>query len=221
MTKKNDDKRIPALLQGIAVAVGIGLISFVLGSLVSRWDPWESTKRTTDFLLQLDIGLLLLVLVLFKAVFSLKRNNARLSARLNDELSDKNIGDILENNKNHLKLLDELKDKANRQIKINEALLKENDELNSLKASLDNLKPRNEVRFILTALANRQNKTETIKNLETLYTQKFEKQMSDLQIMLGELDDLQLIEECERDEYGQIRYSIRNKGLRYLKQSKN
>lgn len=221
MTKKEDKKPIPLLLQWIAVAGGIALISFVLGLLISRWDPWESTKRTTDFLLQLDIGLLLLALVLFKTVSSLNRNNARLSSRLNEELSDKNIGEILENNKNYTKLLDELKDKANRQIKINETLLKENEELSSLKSSLENLKPRNEVRFILTALANRENKTDTIKNLETLYTQKFEKQMSDLQIILAELDDLQLIEEGERDQYGQTRYSIRNKGLRYLKQSKN
>ena len=220
MTKNEEKKQTPILLQWIAAAVVIGLISFVLGTWLSRIDPWESTKRTTDFLLGIDIGLLLLVLVLFKTVYSLNRKNTRLSSRFNDELSDKNIAEIIEKNKGYTKLLNELKDKANRQIKINETLLREKEQLNSLKTSLENLKPRNEVRFILKTLANQANKTDTLKNLETLYTEKFEKQMSDLQIILGELDDLQLIEESEMDEYGQTRYSIQNKGLRYLKQSK-
>ncbi|GEM_PF-3937688 len=220
MTKNEEKKRSRLLLQWIAATVGIGLISFVLGSFLSKADPFESTKRTTDFLLGIDIGLLLLVLVLFISVYSLNRKNVRLSARLNDELSDKNIAEILENNKNFTKLLNELKDKANRQIKINETFITENKELNALKTSLENLKPRNEVRFILKTLANQATKTDTLKNLEALYTEKFEKQMSDLQIILSELDDLQLIEEGEMDEYGQIRYSIRNKGLRYLKQSR-
>jgi len=220
VTKNEEKKRSRLLLQWIAATVGIGLISFVLGSFLSKADPFESTKRTTDFLLGIDIGLLLLVLVLFISVYSLNRKNVRLSARLNDELSDKNIAEILENNKNFTKLLNELKDKANRQIKINETFITENKELNALKTSLENLKPRNEVRFILKTLANQATKTDTLKNLEALYTEKFEKQMSDLQIILSELDDLQLIEEGEMDEYGQIRYSIRNKGLRYLKQSR-
>jgi len=221
VTKNEEKKRSPLLLQWIAATVGIGLISFVLGSFLSKADPFESTKRTTDFLLGIDIGLLLLVLVLFITVYSLNRKNARLSARLNDELSDKNITEILENNKNFTRLLNELKDKANRQIKINETFIAENKELSALKTSLENLKPRKEVRFVLATLANRANRTDTLKNLEALYTEKFEKQMSDLQIILSELDDLQLIEESEMDEYGQIRYSIQNKGLRYLKQSKN
>ena len=221
MTKNEEKKRSPLLLQWIAATVGIGLISFVLGSFLSKADPFESTKRTTDFLLGIDIGLLLLVLVLFITVYSLNRKNARLSARLNDELSDKNITEILENNKNFTRLLNELKDKANRQIKINETFIAENKELSALKTSLENLKPRKEVRFVLATLANRANRTDTLKNLEALYTEKFEKQMSDLQIILSELDDLQLIEESEMDEYGQTRYSIQNKGLRYLKQSKN
>ena len=92
--------------------------------------------------------------------------------------------------------------------------------LKHLKIALENLEPKNEVLFILETLANIPNKTEKLSNIKALYTQKFNKEMSDLQIILDEIENLQFIEETECGEFGEICYSILSKGLRFLKQNR-
>ena len=87
-----------------------------------------------------------------------------------------------------------------------------------MKISLKNLEPKNEVFFILETLANIPNKTEKLGNLKVLYWNNFKKEMSDLQIILDELEHLSFIEETECGEFGEICYSILSRGLQFLKQ---
>ena len=50
--------------------------------------------------------------------------------------------------------------------------------------------------------------------------QKYKKEMSDLQIILDELEHLDFIEETECGEFGEICYFISSKGLQSLKHNK-
>lgn len=220
MEKKEVKKIIVKGFIWILSAIGMAIIGIIINSIFSNINLWESTKKIVEFLFHPNLGLLILILIIFKLVYTLNQKNKYLSNRVENELSEKNINEILTNNKRFIKLLDEFRDKANRIIKINEALISENEGLKHLKIALENLEPKNEVLFILETIANIPNKTEKLSNIKALYTQKFNKEMSDLQIILDEIENLQFIEETECGEFGEICYSILSKGLRFLKQNR-
>ena len=220
MEKKEVKKIIVKGFIWILSAIGMAIIGIIINSIFSNINLWESTKKIVEFLFHPNFGLLILILIIFKLVYTLNQKNKYLSNRVENELSEKNINEILTNNKRFIKLLDEFRDKANRIIKINEALISENEGLKHLKIALENLEPKNEVLFILETIANIPNKTEKLSNIKALYTQKFNKEMSDLQIILDEIENLQFIEETECGEFGEICYSILSKGLRFLKQNR-
>jgi len=214
---KNKTKSLSTWFLGV---VGVVLVSAIVKSFTSNINLWESIKKITEFLFQIEIGLLALILILFKLVHSLNKENKNLTSQIENELSDKNIKEILVDNKSYIKLLGELKDKTNRIIKLNETFKSENEVLSHLKISLKNLEPKEEVLFILEILAGIPNKTENVINIEDLYVQKFKKEMPDLQIILNELEHLDFIEETECGEFGEIGYFISSKGLQFLKQKR-
>jgi hypothetical protein len=218
--EKETKNKIINLSKWFLGVLGAYLVSAIIKSITSNLNLWESIKKIADFLFQVEIGLLALILILFILVYSLNEKNKKLADQLKNELSDKNIKEILADNKRFIKLLDELRDKTNRIIKINETLRSENEVLSHLKISLKNLEPKDEVLFILEILANIPNKTEKLGNLRVLYRQKFKKEMSDLQIILNELEHLGFIEETECGEFGEICYSILSKGLQFLKHNR-
>jgi len=218
--EKETKNKIINLSKWFLGVIGAYLISAIIKSVISNINLWESTKKIADFLFQVEIGLLALILILFILVYSLNEKNKKLADQLKNELSDKNIKEILADNKRFIKLLDELRDKTNRIVKINETLKSENEELGHLKISLKNLEPKNEVFFILETLANIPNKTEKLGNLKVLYWNNFKKEMSDLQIILDELEHLSFIEETECGEFGEICYFISSKGLQFLKHNR-
>lgn len=218
--EKETKNKIINLSKWFFGVIGVCLVSAIIKSVTSNLNLWESTKKIADFLFQVEIGLLTLILILFILVYSLNEKNKKLADQLKNELSDKNIKEIRADNKRFIKLLDELRDKTNRIIKINETLRSENEVLSHLKISLKNLEPKEEVLFILEILANISNKTEKLSNIEALYIQKFIKEMSDLQIILNELEHLGFIEETECGEFGEICYFISSKGLQFLKHNR-
>ena len=219
-TQEKETKRIKKLSKWFLGVIGAYLVTAIIKSLTSNLNLWESIKKIANFLFQVEIGLLALILILFILVHSLNKKNKNLTSQLENELSDKNIKQILTDNKRFIKLLDELRDKANRIIKINENLTSENEALAHLKISLENLEPKDEVVYILETLANIPNKTEKLGNLKVLYWNTFKKEMSDLQIMLDELEHLGFIEETECGEFGEICYFILSRGLQFLKHNR-
>ncbi|MFC2169659.1 hypothetical protein ACFLRM_03705 [Acidobacteriota bacterium] len=220
MGKKEIKKSIIKLILWFLGATGAYLISVIIKSVSSKINILESTKEVAKFLFQAEIGLLILILILFKLVHSINKKDKILSAPLKKELSEKNIIEILAANKRLIKLLNELRDKTNRIIAYNASLMSENKKLGNLKIALENLGSNNEALFILETLANIPNRTEKLSIIMALYTQKFGKKTSDLQILLDELDDLQFIEVTECGEFGEICYLILRKGLRFLKQAR-
>lgn len=106
---KNKITKFSKWLLGVIVA---GLISVGINSLATKINFWESTKKIAFFLFQADIGLLILILILFGIVYSLHQKNKNLSD-FQKKLSDTNIKEILSNNERFIKINDELRESAN------------------------------------------------------------------------------------------------------------
>lgn len=83
------------------------------------------------------------------------------------------------------------------------------------------LKPNREIIFILNLLATQYDRTLKQATLWSMYKSTFkEKEESDFQIVLNELDTADLIFETECGDFGEICYKITTIGLKYLKQNK-
>jgi len=201
-------------------AVGVYFIGAVIKSLSSNIKIWEAIKSIAEFLFRAEVGLLLLILILFKMLYSLNMRHRNFSNKLTTELSNKNVKEILADNKRLFGYSTELRNKLNELIGINQVLRNETEELKHLKISTENLGPKDEVLFILETLANEPNKTEKLSPVKALYIRDFKKNMSDLQIILNELETLDFIYETEGGEFGEICYTILSKGLQYLKENK-
>ncbi len=201
-------------------AAGAYFIGAAIKSLSSNMNIWEATKSIAHFLFKAEVGLLLLILILFKMLYSLNMRHRNFSNKLTTELSNKNIKDILADNKRLFAYSTELQNKVNELIGINQTLRNASEELKHLKISAENLESKDEVFFILETLANEPNKTEKLSLLKDLYIRDFKKKMSDLQIILNELETLDFIYETESGEFGEICYTIISKGFQYLKENK-
>lgn len=201
-------------------AAGAYFIGAVIKSLSSDMNIWEAIKSIAYYLFKAEVGLLLLILILFKMFYSLNLRHRNFSNKLTAELSNKNIKDILADNKKLFGYSTELRNKLNELIGINQVLRNETEELKHLKISSENFESKDEAFFILETLANEPNKTEKLSLLKALYIQDFKKKMSDLQIILNELETLDFIYETEGGEFGEISYTILSKGLQYLKDNK-
>ncbi len=218
--EKKETKGIWKLAKWLLGAAGAYFIGAAIKSLSSNINMWEAIKSIAYFLFKAEVGLLLLILILFKLLYSLNKRHRNFSNKLTTELSDKNIKEILSDNKRLIGYSTELRNKLNELIGINQTLRNETEELKHLKISVENLNPKDEVFLILETLANEPNKTEKLMTLKTFYIRDFKKKMSDLQIILNELESLDFIYETECGEHGEICYTILGKGLQYLKGNK-
>jgi hypothetical protein len=134
-------------------------------------------------------------------------------------LSKENIREVLNKNKDLIRINDELRKTCNKILKNQEEILKENEELKSKVEKIESTEPDPEVFLILESLASIPDKSlEQALLWNNHYKRVFEgKKQSDFQIILNELKDKNLIRELEGEEWSETWFEITGEGLKYLK----
>lgn len=158
--------KIKKIIWWISGVIGASFISVLVNSALSQINLWESFLKIIKFLFKPEIGLLILILILYGLLFSINKK----FQEIKQKLSDKNIKEILYNNKRLIKINDELREKANKIIKIYEEVMVENERLvpkkedKKLELSEDQL-------FILALIA--ESDEESVDSLFVSYRKKF------------------------------------------------
>ena len=136
-----------------------------------------------------------------------------------NSLSKENIREVLNKNKDLIRINDELRKTCNKILKNQEEILKENEELKSKVEKIESTEPDPEVFLILETLAGIPDKSlEQAMLWNNHYKRVFEgKEQSDFQIILNELKDKNLIRELKGGEWNETWFEITGEGLKYLK----
>lgn len=175
------------------------------------------SKFLFDKIMQLSFGDVILLLILF-SVAGIYLWVILINKKVNS-LSKENIREVLNKNKDLVRINDELRKTCNKILKNQEEILKENEELKSKVEKIENTEPDPEVFLVLESLASIPDKSlEQALLWNNHYKRVFEgKKQSDFQIILNELKDKNLIRELEGEEWGETWFEITGEGLKYLK----
>lgn len=205
--------KIKKIIWWISGVIGASFISVLVNSALSQINLWESFLKIIKFLFKPEIGLLILILILYGLLFSIDKK----FREIKQGLSDKNIKEILSNNKRLIKINDELREKANKIIKIYEEAKIENERL-APKKEEKKLELTEEQLFILALIA--ESDEESVNFLFESFRKQFpEANLVDVKYIANLLEKNGLIR-CVGNIGGSLSYVATDKGIeRVMKES--
>jgi len=167
--------------------------------------------------LSLSFGDVILLLILF-SVAGIYVWVFLLNKKVNS-ISKENISEVLNKNRDLIRIIDDLRDTCNKILSYQEIIIKENIKLKSEVEKIESAEPNLEIFLILESLANESDKCLEVDEIWNLhYKKRFKNQeLSDFQIVINELKEKNSIREFEGGEWDKPYLEITSEGLKYLK----